>query len=81
MNTLYTEFEVERLKRYLDKNPQEAYQLAITHFEDYLEVTTEYKKLRTRLPRSPRQRELSVEKQLQTLKLPLIPNQTTIQTE
>ena len=66
MNTLYTEFEVERLKRYLDKNPHEAYRLAIAHFSDYLELTAEYKKL---------------EKQLNTSKLPPLPNQTKIQAD
>ena len=59
MNTLYTEFEVERLKRYLDENPQKAYQLAIAHFSDYLELASEYKKL---------------EKQLQKPKLPNLLN-------
>ena len=39
------QFEVKRLKDYIAKNPQESPRLAIAHFEDYLELTQEYKKL------------------------------------
>jgi|GEM_PF-4378496 len=42
---LHNTFEVELLKRYLDANPQESRRLAIAHFEDYLELVHEYKKL------------------------------------
>ncbi len=42
---LHNSFEVELLKRYLIEHPQESIRLAITHFEDYLEVVHEYKKL------------------------------------
>ena len=66
MNTLYTEFEVERLKRYLDQNPQEAYRLAITHFSDYLELASEYKKL---------------EQKFQSLSLTNLTNETKIQAD
>ncbi len=66
MNTLYAQFEVERLKRYLRDKPHDAYRLAIEHFSDYLELASEYKKL---------------EKQLQKPKLPNLPNQTQLQAE
>ncbi len=66
MNTLYAEFEVERLKRYLKDQPQDSYRLAIAHFSDYLELASEYKKL---------------EKQLQKPKLPNLHNQAQLQAE
>ena len=55
-----------RLKRYLRDNPQEANRLAITHFEDYLELASEYKKL---------------EKQLEEPLLPPLPKQAKLQAE
>lgn len=42
---LESQLEVERLKIYLKKYPQQAFELAISHFEDYLELVWEYKKL------------------------------------
>ena len=42
---LESEFEVKRLKIYLEQNPEKAHELAITYFEDYLELVQEYKKL------------------------------------
>ncbi len=46
---LHNEFEIECLKRYLDKHPSEAHRLAVAHFSDYLEVVHEYKKLEQKL--------------------------------
>ena len=66
MKTLYAEFEVERLKRYLEICPHEAKRLAIAHFSDYLELASEYKKL---------------EKQLQKPKLPNLFNQAQLNAE
>ncbi len=43
--SLESQFEVKRLKLYLDTHPQESLRLAIAHFEDYLELVHEYKKL------------------------------------
>ncbi len=43
--SLEYQFEVKRLKLYLDTHPQESLRLAIAHFEDYLELVHEYKKL------------------------------------
>ena len=42
---LHNQFEVELLKRYLIEHPQESMRLAVAHFEDYLELVHEYKKL------------------------------------
>ena len=42
---LHNQFEVELLKRYLIEHPQESIRLAVAHFEDYLELVNEYKKL------------------------------------
>ena len=57
--SLEYQFEVKRLKNYLETNPNEARRLAITHFEDYLELVQEYKKL---------------EKQKKSTSLPPIPS-------
>ncbi len=46
---LHNEFEIECLKRYLDKHPSEAHRLAVAHLDDYLEVVYEYKKLEQKL--------------------------------
>ena len=43
--SLESQFEVKRLKLHLEKYPQKAIELAISHFEDYLELVQEYKKL------------------------------------
>ncbi len=43
--SLESQFEVERLKLHLQKQPEQAFELAIAHFEDYLELVQEYKKL------------------------------------
>lgn len=46
--SLESQFELELLKRYLKRHPQseaEAYRLAIAHFEDYLQLVSEYQKL------------------------------------
>ncbi len=42
---LESQLEVERLKVHLKKYPEPARELAILHFEDYLELVWEYKKL------------------------------------
>ena len=39
------QFEIERLKRYLQKHPEQAASLAIAHFYDYLELVSQYQKL------------------------------------
>ncbi len=44
--SLESQFEVKRLKLYLEQNPEKAQELAITYFEDYLELIQEYKKLK-----------------------------------
>ena len=59
--SLESQLEVERLKIYLKKYPQQAFELAISHFEDYLELVWEYKKL---------------EKQKQLPSLPTIPTRS-----
>ena len=47
--SLHAQFDVIRLKLHLNKHPQDAYQLAIEHFQDYLEVVERYKKLEKKL--------------------------------
>lgn len=51
--SLESQFEVERLKRYLKENPEKGIELAIEHFEDYLFVVQEYKKLKEKYNSSP----------------------------
>ncbi len=46
-------FEVERLRRYIKKNPEDAPRLAIQHFEDYLFVVQKYMKLEQERNSSP----------------------------
>ena len=46
---LESELQVVRLKMYLDKNPQEATELAIQHYEDFLLLAAKYKKLQNEL--------------------------------
>ena len=46
---LESELQVVRLKMYLDKNPQEATELAIQHYEDFLALAAKYKQLKSKL--------------------------------
>lgn len=46
---LEAELQVVRLKMYLEKNPQEAMELAIQHYEDFLALSVKYKKLKSKL--------------------------------
>lgn len=46
---LESELQVVRLKMYLDKNPQEAIELAVQHYEDFLILAAKYKKLQNQL--------------------------------
>lgn len=46
---LESELQVVRLKMYLDKNPEEAAELAIQHYEDFLILAAKYKKLQAKL--------------------------------
>ncbi len=43
--SLESQFEVKRLKLHLQKYPSQSIELAIAHFEDYLQLVQEYKKL------------------------------------
>ena len=43
--SLESQFAVKRLKLYLDQNPEKAIELAISYFEDYLELIEYCKKL------------------------------------
>jgi hypothetical protein len=46
---LESELQVVRLKMYLDRNPQEAVELALQHYEDFLALAVKYKKLQSKL--------------------------------
>ena len=46
---LESELQVVRLKMYLDRNPQEAVELALQHYEDFLALAAKYKKLQSKL--------------------------------
>ena len=46
---LESELQVVRLKLYLEKNPQEATELALQHYEDFLALAAKYRKLKTKL--------------------------------
>lgn len=46
---LELELQVVRLKLYLDKNPDEAKELALQHYEDFLALAIKYKKLESQL--------------------------------
>jgi hypothetical protein len=46
---LESELQVVRLKMYLDRNPQEATELALQHYEDFLALALKYKKLQSKL--------------------------------
>ena len=47
--SLPSQFEIERLKRHLQKHPEQANFLAIAHFQDYLELVSKYQKLEKKL--------------------------------
>ncbi|MGL6341125.1 MAG: hypothetical protein ACRC80_18545 [Waterburya sp.] len=47
--SLESELQVVRLKMYLERNPQEAAELAIQHYEDFLALAAKYKKLQSKL--------------------------------
>ena len=46
---LELELQVVRLKLYLEKNPEEATELALQHYEDFLALAIKYKKLQSQL--------------------------------
>ncbi len=39
------QLEIERLKVHLEDHPEQAFQLAIKHFQDYLGILLEYEKM------------------------------------
>lgn len=43
---LESELQVVRLKMYLEKNPQEAMELALQHYEDFLALAIKYRELK-----------------------------------
>lgn len=45
---LESQLEVCKLKLYLQQHPEDAYQLAIDHFIDFLALVHEYKKLQAK---------------------------------
>ncbi len=47
--TLESELEVVRLKFYLQKYPEKATELAIQHYEDFLALAIEHRKLKAKL--------------------------------
>ena len=46
---LESELQVVRLKLYLEKNPEEATNLALQHYEDFLALAIEHRKLKSQL--------------------------------
>ena len=56
---LESELLVVRLKLYLEKNPEKAVELAIEHYEDFLALTIEHKKLKAELSSIPNPRATS----------------------
>ena len=46
---LESELQVVRLKRYLDKYPDTAMELAVQHYEDFLALAIEHRKLKAQL--------------------------------
>lgn len=46
---LESELQVVRLKLYLEKNPEEAMEMALQHYEDFLALAAKYKKLQSKL--------------------------------
>ena len=53
---LESELLVARLKFYLENNPERAIELAIEHYEDFLALTIEHKKLKAELSSIPTSR-------------------------
>jgi len=43
---LESELQVVRLKMYLEKNPQEAVEMALQHYEDFLALAIKYRELK-----------------------------------
>lgn len=46
---LESELQVVRLKMYLEKNPQEAIDLALQHYEDFLALAIKHRELQAEL--------------------------------
>lgn len=46
---LESELQVIRLKLYLERNPEEAMEMALQHYEDFLALAAKYKKLQSKL--------------------------------
>ncbi|MEM7592915.1 MAG: hypothetical protein AAF383_15600 [Cyanobacteria bacterium P01_A01_bin.83] len=46
---LESELQVIRLKMYLDENPEEAVELALQHYEDFLALAIQFRKLQSKL--------------------------------
>ena len=42
---LHAQFDIIRLKCHLRNHPEDAYELAVGHYQDYLEVVEQYKQL------------------------------------
>ena len=59
MNTLCTQFELERFKRYLRNNPDQAYQLAIKSTQECIVVLSEHQKLQIKYIKLKAQHKLS----------------------
>ena len=49
MNNLEIEFRLQLERRYLEQNPTEATQTALDYLEDFLNLTTEMRKLEQKL--------------------------------
>ena len=43
-----SQFEVTKLKLYLQQNPEDSFRLAIENYEDFLALAHEYRKLQAR---------------------------------
>ena len=50
--SLSSQFEIERLKRHLQRHPEQANFLAIAYFQDYLDLVYQYQKLEKKLSSS-----------------------------
>ena len=46
---LESELQVVRLKMYLQRHPEEATELALQHYEDFLILAAKYRKLQSKL--------------------------------
>ena len=46
---LESELQVIRLKMYLDKNPEQAVEFALQHYEDFLALAIQFRKLQSQL--------------------------------